>query len=322
MTYNPYVATAPTLDTLFNAYVSHLKNRNATCSEHMEAILRNASSHIGGAIPVSNVTTESICSWLGSIYARGSVAMADRARAYLKACFNWGMSIKFDYRNPNAVNWQIKNNPVLAIPSDRGASSKARSRFLDRNELDRFVAHLQNDMGNVSARVLMFCLSIGSRIEEGACLKVNMYEPSTGIVRWETTKTKKPHQVALGTRMRSLMNEWIVGKESDEFIFPSSKDNSKPVSSNTILKYFGRIGFGEDVTPRDACRRTFKSMGQVANIDLTMLDLIQQHASDRSISTLHYNRYSLTEEAMERMRMALNQWEEWLYGNNKVKAVA
>ena len=321
MSYNPYVTTIPTVGMLFDSYLESLKKRNASCADHMDNILSNAKAFLGNETKASEVSPESVCAWLGTIYARGSISMADRARAYLKAAFNYGMKAKYDYRSPNSVQWNIQVNPIDSIPTDRGASTKVHSRFFDREELGRFITLLDNDLENVSARALLLCLSIGCRIQEGSFLQVKMFDSEKGIIRWNTTKTGQPHQVALGSKIWEMMNEWCKGKDSESFIFPSPKDASKPVSSDTILKYFKRLGF-KDAEPRSACRRTLKSMGQVAGITLDMLNIIQNHSSDRSVSTLNYNRYSLTEDAMIKMRQALNQWEEFLSHLQVSKMVA
>lgn len=309
MTFNHTItAVRPTVSSLFNAYLASLANRGARSLNSIRNILTSAQAAIGGDCLASEVSSEAICSWLSQIYARGAAAHTDRARAILKAAFNFGMKARFDYRTSNGMNWGIKSNPTNVIPVDRGASSHVRTRFLDRDELTRFHRHIINDMENPAARVLIFCLLTGCRIEESQ-IKIKNLDLVQAIVYWKKTKTGKPHQIAIGNRLLSYLKGWCEGRDNCEYIIQSAKDPSKPVSCDTVIKYFNRLGFA-GATPRDACRRTFKTMGQVAGVELGVLDLIQNHTNNRSVSMLCYNRFSLTYEAMEMMKNSLNQWEE------------
>jgi integrase len=294
---------------LFNAYLSSLENRGARSLRNMKNILACAQDALGAETLAAAVSPEAICAWLGQIYARGADSHSDRARAALKAVFNFGMKAKFDYRT-SGVAWNLKSNPTDLIPVDRGASSRVRTRFLNRDELFRFHSDLTGNLDSPAARVLLFCLLTGCRIEESQ-IKIGMVDLGTGIIRWAKTKSGKPHQIAMGNRLWGLLKEWCENRSSEEFLFPSSREPQKPVSCDTIIKYFNRLGF-KGATPRDACRRTVKTMGQVAGIDLSILDIIQNHASDRSVSTLNYNRYALTDDAAVVMRNALNKWENWI----------
>lgn len=311
MTYNPLVIPVPpTVGSLFDAYLTSLENRGARSLNSIRNILGSAKSSFGANCPVSDVGPETISAWLGEIYSRGAKAHADRCRAILKAVFNFGLKARFDYRTGNGMNFGIKGNPTEVIPVDRGASSHVRTRFLNREELTRFHSYLLNDLTNPSARVLMFCLLTGCRIEESH-IRVKNVNLTSGVIRWETTKTGKPHQIAVGNRLHGYIREWAMGKSPEDFLIPSAKDEGKPVPCDSVIKYFNRLGF-KGAIPRDACRRTFKTMGQVAGIELGVLDMIQNHSSDRSVSMLNYNRFSLTKEAMEIMKESLNKWEVWI----------
>lgn len=71
------------------------------------------------------------------------------------------------------------------------------------------------------------------------------------------------------------------------------------------------MGF-ENASPRDACRRTFKTMGQIAGITIELLDLIQNHVTVRSVSSTNYNRYNLTNNGRQKMNEVLAKWESFL----------
>ena len=317
MSYNPFVITTQkaTVAELFDGYLAHLEARGASCYDHMISLLSHAKEHIGANKKASEIAPEEICGWLGIIYSRGSASMADRARAYLRAVWSWGMMAANDYRNPNSVNWGIRKNPVDEIKADHKASSRVRSRFLDRSELDRFIAQLMNSIDNQSSKVLLLALLIGCRIEEATKLKASSYNSCLGTIHWDITKTGKPHQVGLGPLAKTLMDGWCAGKESEQNIFPGIKNRDLPISSETVFKHFRKFGF-KDASPRDACRRSFKTHIRSAGVSIEIANIIQQH-SERSVSYRHYDRYALTTEAALQMSNALKMWEEWLLSNSQ-----
>lgn len=315
MTHNPFIQSIATpthncacFGMVVDRYLDHLQARGAVCHRHMVRILDSAKSSIGADTPAESVTPEAICIWLGSIWDRGSKSMADRARAYLSAAYTHAM--QFDYRTRNR-SLGIKENPVSRIPATT-ASSHVRNRVATKDELIRFYRDLRAKKQNPAAGALLLAMLTGCRVEEASHLKVNSLNFIEGSLYWEKTKTGVSHKIGLGTAALDLLTELTHGKSLEDFIFESKRKPGTPVTSDSVLKYFGRMGF-ENATPRDFCRRTFTSWAQVAGLNRELIDLIQNHR-ERSIATRHYDRFLFLPDGIAVTSKGLRQWESWLSG--------
>ena len=318
---NPFIPKATTtIENVISAYLGSLESRGASSHYHISRVLTKAMQHFGKDTNASEISPAMVCDFLGSIYSRGSEAMADRAHSILKACFNHSIKSPYNYRTKAFAVNGITSNPLDMVPADRKASSHVCNRFLTKEELSSFLVRLENDSEHPASKILRLCVLIGSRLIESASLKVSSYNPETKVLKWETTKTGVPHQICVNDYIHSFMMEWIKGKEQNDFIFPSMKNSMLHTSVDTVQKYFDRLGF-KDCTSRDACRRTFKVWIQSCAVSKELADRLQNH-SDRSVSSRHYDRHFMCEDGMKEMQNAFDRWVSFLNSLSKFSMVA
>lgn len=308
-----------TISELFTGYLSYLQNRNAASFDNAHRALTKIECALGEDTSIDAVTSDSICQILAQIYQRGSCSHAAWVRQLLMSVFRWGMRISTDYRVVNAVNYGIKKNPIESIPSDSKALTKSRERFFSKEEIPRYLQFLNSNCDHSAAGVLLIALLTGARIEEIATLKLSDFNDEKGIIFFTTTKTGNSHKIGLGEWAWSFLRNRCLGKNENDFIFPSVRHPDKSISINSIYVFFSTAHL-KNACPRDS-RRTFKTLAQIAGLKRETLDLIQNHR-DGTIASKHYDKFFATHEAIIQMRDALNVWERWLLGIQRQKMVA
>jgi|GEM_PF-6749820 len=311
MTYNPYMTETKvaTIGQLFGGYLSYLQARSADSLDHATRVLDKVSAVLGSETPIGLVTPQAIMPILSQTYSAGSKAQAAWMRALLRTVWNWGRKVVYDYRNPSAIDYRIKENPLDAIPADYATLAKVRDRYIITEELPCYLKYLDSNMKKPAAGVLLVALLTGARIEEISDLNVSDYNSTEATLLFREVKTGGDYKIGIGKWATTILDRWCEGKLGNAPIFPSPRDPHLPISIHSIYYFFGGAGL-DNCCPRDT-RRTFKTLAQVAGVDRLQLDIIQQH-NDGSIAARHYDKYYLTTEAFEQMRIALNLWEGWL----------
>jgi hypothetical protein len=156
-----------TLAELAEGYVADLRARGAKVAVQVERILEHALADIGRDRLASSVKPADIVPHLAAIHHRGSEVQANTVRAYLSACFAFGLKAEHDFtRKRTVASWGLTSNPVAAIPASE-AAHRACDRFLTPAELRTFWTWLQGRRDkSLMASAVLLRISTGQRSEE------------------------------------------------------------------------------------------------------------------------------------------------------------
>jgi integrase len=304
-----------TVAELFAAYVERLRADGKRSADYVEGILltgRNSvADYIGGDRPAATIEPGHLTPYLAAIYGRGCPVMAQKARIYLSAAFNFGMKSEHDYRRRAAAgaSWGIKSNPVAAIPADSKAS-KPGQRFLAPVELRTFWNWLVDyEERSWLARALRLMICCGARLEEVLRVSTTVYDKSAALLYWEKTKNGRPHSVPLTHHAVAILDDLLPNRYG--LYFPHRDDPSKPspgelteITDLFIAEYPEIPRF----TPRDL-RRTWKTTAGAAGLSKEIRDRIQNHTKS-DVSARHYDRW----EGLPEKRAAIEKWGAFLDG--------
>lgn len=256
-------------------------------------------------IKASDITKADIISVLHGITARGSLIMANRARAYLSAMFKWG--IEFDDTQAaikHNVQFFIESNPVANVkkPLKKEAPTE---RVLDEEEVMALWAALgKSGMSVHRANVFKLMLATGCRLEALSGLRWSEIDWNERLI--VIPKARSKNGLVWVIPINNIAYDVLANnpKLHDELLFPAT-NGAEPLRLDGYSKATARLCKQFDMepfTPKDL-RTTFKTLGGKAGLSKDIRDRIQNHALD-DVSSKHYDRYDYIDEKWE----AMNRW--------------
>ena len=296
-----------TVGDLFDGYVAHLRKEGKPSTDDVEQSLAKAAEIIGRNRPARNVVPEDVIGVLRPIYDRGSPAMADHMRSYVRSAFAWAIKSELDYRNTSPRRFKLHANPAAGIPTE---PKVAGNRWLDEGEfvqLYRWLECPDTPVHPPYTRAVRILMLTGQRVEEIAGLHVSQWDAKDRIIDWSKTKNGLPHAIPVPALATELI-ESIVPNEHGWF-FPSAKDPTRSVSANTLYSFMWRQrerGVIPFVTNRDL-RRTWKTLAGKAGVPKEIRDRIQNHAL-QDVSSKNYDRWTY----MPEKRAGMNKWDKFV----------
>jgi len=317
-----------TVREMFESYVENLRKNGAAAStlrvvDRMLLAERNTRKRRGGRATVDSamatlgadraaceIEPEDIVRHLSAIYERGSVGMAHQVRRYLAAAFNFAMKSAHDYTRKNsALRWNLKSNPVSAVPVDASATHVGE-RFLSPSEYRAlWIWLIPYDTNSKVASAIRLQMATGQRVEEILKLKVTSWDKQEQMLLWGPKETKNglPHSIPLARQAVPVL-EGLIANGSGLY-FPVRTRPNEPMSYKTVgaacrayIKATGAAHF----TPRNL-RRTWKTLSGRAGISKEWCDRLQNHALG-DVASKHYDRYDYLPER----RAAVATWEAFL----------
>jgi integrase len=298
-----------TLSSLFQAYVADLRAKKRRSVTIAERHLNAAADEIGGSRPAADIEPSDITPLLAAIYRRGAQTTANQVRAYLSAAFAFGLKAEHDFtRQGYESGWGLKSNPIAAIPMD-GACIRAGSRFLTRAELQTFWLWLNTSVDtSLLASALKLRIATGQRSEEILRLNTTIYDRSSSMLNWETTKNGLPHSIPMPRQAVEVLEAIVPNRHGLYFPRRGKPDTPAAAGSmwNTVVRFLSSHPGFRHFTPRDL-RRTWKTLAGDAGISKEMRDRLQNHAKS-DVSSRHYDRY----EYLPEKRAAMETWSNYL----------
>src|SRR5579859_1166293 len=298
---------------LFEAYVDHLKEARKVAAYQVERILLkredNAATALGADRPAKSIEPETIVSYLANIHMRRGVGMAHNIRAYISSAYSFGIKSAHDYTRQGGIGkWDIKVNPVAAIPTDPTAL-RVGERFLTIIEFRLFwewLAH--NYLRSSMAPALHLMMATGQRVQEILCLTSRHYDARERLFFWDKTKNGLPHSLPLPKVAAHILDELPLNEFG--LYFPHRTSRERHVlhtGPNKLCTLYARETCATSFTPRDL-RRTWKTLAGRAGVSKELRDRLQNHLKASDVSARHYDRYDYLPER----RAAMDRWESFL----------
>ena len=255
-----------------------------------DRILEGQLLPVFGTRRIDRITPTDIHRWFDA-YSRTSPGAANHALGVLRQIFNHAVRLEY-----------IAANPA------RGVRPNARpklTRFLSREEIGRLHEALECHAGGRRAQqadIIRLLLLTGCRKNE--IVRLRRREVDGDLLRLEDSKTG-PRTVLLNRKAQEII-ERRMATTPVEFVFPSSKDPTRPVSDNLPLWYEVRLEAGiGDVRLHDL-RHTYASQAVMQGIPLPVVARLLGHS--QTTMTLRYAHASdrQVEAAAERIGVAIS----------------
>ena len=300
-------ARSGTVADLFEAYVQQLKEAGKSSWKETEKGLNKVADTLGRNRLAREIEPEEITEVIRPIYERGTRAMADHVRGYIRAAYGWGMKSEHDYRNTSPRRFHLLYNPAAGIPTE---PKVVGSRWLDEDEFVRLYRWLECPDAPVHppyTRAVRILMLTGQRVEEIARLHVDQWDANERIIDWSKTKNGKPHAIPVPSIAAELIESIKPNKHG--WFFPSAMDPTKPVSAGTLYSFMWRQrerSVIPVVTNRDL-RRTWKTLAGKAGVSKEIRDRLQNHAL-QDVSSKSYDRWNY----MPEKRAGMKKWDKFV----------
>ena len=306
------LASRPTLEALFDAYISDLEMDEKRSAPEVRRIFNKHIRDVVGDKVAAEVTTEDILDVLTPIAQRGSRVHADNVRAYLRAAFEFGLHAGSMTRWRGQIpSFDLTQNPVANTKKEMRRKPVGR-RALSAEE----VAEVWHGGGISlpSHLALKLLIATGQRVEE--VLQAHWGEFNLKDKQWtipaERRKTRRdatePHIVPLTDFHIELLDQVREATNHPDWLFPH-QDRKQPRKADSLYQAvhrFCRSNNIEPFAPRD-CRRTFKTLAGSIEIDLELRNRLQGHAMT-DVGSVYYDRWNYLPEK----KRAMEIWSTWL----------
>jgi integrase len=292
---------------LFEAYVNALKDAGKMSWKETEKGLNKIVDTLGRHRSAREIEAQEIVEAIRPIYDRGSRAMADHVRGYVRAAYSWGMKSEQDYRAASPRCFRIIHNPAGGIPAEPKVHG---TRWLDEGEflrLYRWLEHPDTHVHPRNTRALRLLMLTGQRVEEIASLHVAQWDRKERILDWSKTKNGRPHAIPVPLLAAELIDS--IKPNEHGWFFPSAKDSKKPVSVCTLYCFMWRQrdrAIIPLVTNHDL-RRTWKTLAAKAGVSKEIRDRLQNHTLN-DVSSKSYDRWHY----MPEKRAGMDRWNEFV----------
>jgi integrase len=323
-----------TVAQLFEIYAADMELDCKRSVRDVRALYARDIAPVIGSKKARDVTEDDCADVIAAINDRGAPILANRARGYLIAAFNFGL------RARNLPRWRNKA-PVFELSANPAALTEKAvkreprgQRHLSREELRR-VWHALGESYEVTGGqgasrrasldvptqiAVKLLFATGQRVEE--VLHATWDEFDTQELLWTIPATRRknaakndsgePHLVSLTPFHVALLEALEPYSEGTPYLFPARPKHGEsraPRDHRSISQAVTRLCERTGITrfaPRDI-RRTWKTLAGSIGIDLELRNRIQGHAMD-DVGSRHYDRYDYLDEK----RRAMAQWVAFL----------
>jgi integrase len=232
------IAASNSFEVVARAWWEHWKTLRT--SHHADYVLRRLEADVFpriGSRPITSLKTPDIVAVAVAVQERGAL---DIAKRHIQTCgqiFRYAIAHGFVELNPVS---EIKPAEVLV---SRKEKNHAR---IDRTELPELMRRIDGYRGGNLTRFAMRLLATTfvrtSELIEAPWSEINWTDAEWRIPA-ERMKMKVPHIVPLSVQAMTMLRSLHTLTGDQRLMFPGTRDPSKPMSNNTILKALEIMGY-------------------------------------------------------------------------------
>ncbi|GAB6145008.1 tyrosine-type recombinase/integrase [Desulfocicer niacini] len=175
-----------------------------------------------GKLPLSAITTRDIQQYQTKIKARTSAGTSNRHYSLLSRIFNL------------AIEWGfLEKNPCKGVKKQKEAGGK--ERYLNKDELKRFLQALDEVEQSVSTHSIRFLLFSGARMSEALGLLWTNVDIEGGTALLADTKGGKARTITLNDLAKQVLVEMRSFK-INKYVFPGAKANTHLASPRRLFE--------------------------------------------------------------------------------------
>lgn len=175
-----------------------------------------------GDLPLSAITTRDIQQYQTKIKTRTSAGTSNRHYSLLSRMFNL------------AIEWGfLEKNPCKGVKKLKEAGGK--ERYLNKDELKRFLQALDNSSQTVSTYAIRFLLFTGTRMSEALNLLWENVDIENGTALIPDTKGGRARTITLNELAIQVLVDMQTFK-TGKYVFPGKKANTHLTSPKRIFE--------------------------------------------------------------------------------------
>ena len=212
----------------------------ARSPRHAEYVIRRLEADVFPAIgkrPISEIKAPELVAMMKAIEKRGALDIAKRVFQTTGQVFRYAIAHGLAERNPAS---DVKPSDVLA---SRRKKNYAR---IDAKELPDLLRKIEAYQGTPVTRMAMKLMNL-TFVRTKELIGAKWEEFDLDMAEWripgERMKMGLPHIVPLSKQAIQILQVLHGVTGHSTFLFPSTRDHSKFMSNNTILKALERIGY-------------------------------------------------------------------------------
>jgi integrase len=254
-----------------------------------------------GQLPISEITAPMILSTLRKVEARGTYETAHRLRARIGSIFRFAVACGVAETDPT---YALRDALIRPQRNHRAA-------ILDPKKLGQLMNQIDAFEGQATTRIgLQLLALLAQRPGELRFAVWSEFDMEAKIWSIPAAKMKmrRDHNVPLPTQALSLLRELRSMNNPGEFLFPSLRTWTRPMSENTLNAALRRIGYAGDEMTAHGFRASFSTLANESG-------LWHSDAIERALAHVEKNdvrrAYARGEHWAERVRLA-RWWANFL----------
>ena len=291
-----------TFEEMFSKWIN--KNKNQWSMGYVEDTIQRSNNYLLpklGNIPIEDIKSSEIRNLLLKIQDTGKLDMLKKVRSILNGIFKYSVGMDI-----------IKINPVRDLPNDifEKKPEKHYATITDPKEIPWLLDKLEQYVGTYEVRAaLIIAPHLFLRPTELTGLLWSEIDFDNHLIRInvERMKTKKPHLVPISKQVLKLFQNLRNVNADSDFVFPTSRNITKPITSDSLRLALRRVGVGKDkMTPHG-----FRSMASTRLNELGYgPDLIEIQLSHLPVNKVRaaYNHA----EYLDERRIMMQEWSDYL----------
>jgi integrase len=254
-----------------------------------------------GGRPVGDITAPELLTVLRRIESRGALETAHRALRNSGQVFRYAIATGRAERNPAA--------------DLRGALPPVKTKHLAAMTDPQGVGALLRAIDGYQGTFVVKCalrLAPLVFLRPGELRKAEWAEFDLAAACWNIAgarmKMKNPHLVPLARQALAILRELHVLTGAGQYVFPSIRAASRPMSENTVNGALRRLGFNGD----EICGHGFRAMARtILDEVLNVRPDIIEHQLAHAVRDPNGRAYNRTRFLAERRKM-MQQWADYL----------
>jgi integrase len=260
-----------------------------------------------GTRPLNEITPPELLAVLRKIESRGALESAKRTKQIAGQIFRYGVATGRCERDQSQDLSGALANPI----------KQHRAAITDPKLVGPLLNALDGYKGTavVNAALRLAPLTF---VRPGELRKAKWAEIDFDKAEWRyyVTKTKSDHIVPLCKQAIDILRELQPLTCNSEYVFPSARTLSRPMSDNAVLSAMRRMGIGKD----EMCGHGFRAMARtILDEELHFRPDWIEHQLAHAVKDVHGRAYNRTAHLPERKKM-MQAWADYLE-NLKIQAL-
>jgi len=219
-------------------YTNHYKQRN---QRHKKLVLNRLENHMFpaiGKLPISSIKAPMLFNTIEAIQQSGIIETGKRINGTCSQIFKYGVAKGYCDRDiTQDYQGMLKTTPSKHLPT-----------LTKTDDIGELLGDLANYHGKIVTKTaLLISPYVFVRPSELARSKWKYvdFEQSHWIIPAELMKMERSHLIPFPHQVKSLLLALYPVTGDSEYIFPSDRDNTKPMNSQTVNQTIKRLKDGK-----------------------------------------------------------------------------